>query len=233
MHPGVVLGIAAHPDDLDFGAAGTLAYFASQGAKVYYLILTDGSNGTADPAVSVQSLITSRQEEQRAANSAIGGAGVDFLTYPDGALEVTMQLKHDIAAAIRTYKPDIVITMDPSMVYAAEEGFINHPDHRAAGQATLDAVYPLARDHLAFPDLLEQGMQPHQTTSVLLINLNEHNYVVDISECFDKKISAITAHTSQMGDSADVIDMITVSSQNIGKADGFKYAEGFVRIDIR
>lgn len=233
LTPQVVLGVAAHPDDLDFGASGTLAHFAQKGAKVYYLILTDGGKGTSDPNVSPETLIEARESEQRAAVAAIGGAGVDFLRYPDACLEVSMDLKKHIVAAIRKYKPDVVVTIDPSMLYAAELGFINHPDHRAAGQAALDAVFPLARDHLSFPELESESLTTHCTPTVLLINFNEHNYVVDISDTFTNKIDAIKAHNSQVSDSAEILRWISEMSGTVGQDQGFKYAEAFVRIDIK
>ena len=157
LKPKVVLGVAAHPDDLDFGASGTMAGFAKNGAAVHYLIVTDGSKGSSDTKLSSADLIKIREKEQRKAVKAIGGKSVTFLGYPDGELEVTMALKKDIVKVIRTLKPDVVITMDPSMLYSAKRGFINHPDHRAAAQATLDSVFPLARDHMVFPEILANG----------------------------------------------------------------------------
>lgn len=232
LKPKVVLGVAAHPDDLDFGAAGTLAVFAAGGARVHYLILTDGGKGTSDIHISSTELRRIRHREQEAACKAVGGHGVEFLDYPDGALEVTMQLKEDIVRAIRTIKPDTVITMDPSMIYAASRGFINHPDHRAAGQATLDAVYPLARDHLAFPELYNNGLEPHKVKTVLLTNFEHHDYCVDISSTIEHKLEALAAHASQMGDIAGVQQRMRQQAQRLGEAAGYDYAECFVRIDI-
>ena len=163
LRPKVVLGIAAHPDDLDFGAAGTMARFVADGAEVHYLIITDGSKGSEDAAITPAELTKIRETEQHAAVKVIGGKSVTFLGYPDGELELTMQLKRDVVKVIRSVKPDVVVTMDPSMLYSADRGFINHPDHRAAGQAALDAVFPLARDHMAFPELFAEGYVPHKT----------------------------------------------------------------------
>lgn len=233
LHPKVVLGIAAHPDDLDFGAAGTMAKFASAGAKVYYLIITDGSKGSSNLHITSSELVKIRETEQRAAVRAIGGTDVTFLGYPDGELEITMELKKDIVRIIRSVKPDVVITMDPAMIYSAARGYINHPDHRAAGQAALDAVYPLARDHLTFPQLYAEGYLPHKTPTVLLINFDTSNFAVDISDTFEHKIKALQAHTSQVEDIVRVRMWLDEISKKLGKTAGYKRAETFIRIDLQ
>ena len=231
LHPQVVLGVGAHPDDLDFMAGGSLATFAAQGAKVYYLILTDGSRGSADLSADSQALVATRKAEQDAAVKATGAAGSEFLDYTDGQLEITMELKKDIIRVIRKLKPDVVITFDPSMFYFAAQGFINHPDHRAAGQATLDAVFPLARDHLSFPELLEEGYAPHKVKTVLLSNFEKQDFFIDISDTIDAKIAALAAHTSQMPNMPAVETMIRTMAKNTGDKAGSHFAEGFVRID--
>lgn len=233
LKPKVVLGIAAHPDDLDFGAAGTMAKFASEGAEVYYLILTDGSKGSEDPEMTAEKLTKIREAEQRDAVSVIGGKGVTFLGHPDGLLEVTMDLKKEIVKEIRTRKPDVVVTMDPSVLYSPNRGFINHPDHRAAGQATLDAVFPLARDHMSFPDLFEQGFKPHKVKTVLLVNFETSNFYMDISDTFDKKIAALKAHASQIKDIDQVEVWMRQNSAKAGGQIGRTFAEPFERIDVR
>ncbi|MDL2342398.1 MAG: PIG-L family deacetylase [Patescibacteria group bacterium] len=232
LTPKIVLGVAAHPDDLDFGASGAMAAFAAQGAAVYYLLLTDGSKGSADYHASTVDLIKTRQAEQRAAIQAIGAKDVKFLDYPDGELEVTMDVKRDIVREIRTIRPDVVITMDPSVLYSAEQGMINHPDHRAAGQATLDAVYPLARDHLSMPELFAEGYEPHKVATLLLINFNEQNFTVDISQTIDLKLKALEAHASQMPDVAKTQAMVRDIASGIGAKSGYQFGEGYIRIDI-
>ncbi len=119
------------------------------------------------------------------------------------------------------------------MIYSAEQGFINHPDHRAAGQAALDAVFPLARDHMTFPELYAEGFEPHKTLDVLLINFNSHDYYVDISKVIDKKIAALEAHSSQMPDMKAVEKRVRQMAQDVGKISGYPLAEGFIRISIR
>jgi len=232
LNPKVVLGVAAHPDDLDFGASGTMAGFAKNGADVHYLIVTDGSKGSSDMKLSSTELIKIREEEQRNAVKEVGGKSVTFLGYPDGELEITMALKKDIVKVIRRLKPDVVITMDPSMLYSAERGFINHPDHRAAAQATLDSVFPLARDHMVFPELFANGYLPHKTATVLLTNFNTNDFVVDITDTFPNKIAALKAHASQIADIEEVKGWMSEIAGKIGKASGYKYAEGFIRIDL-
>lgn len=233
LTPKIVLGIAAHADDLDYGAAGTMATFAAAGAAVHYLILTDGSKGSGDSDLSTAELIDMREAEQREATKVIGGKSVQFLNYPDGELEVTMDLKKDIVKVIRTIKPDVVVTNDPSTFYAVQRGFINHPDHRAAGQAALDAVFPLARDRLTFPELFAEGYQPHKVSTVLLMNLETGNYLVDITDTFETKIAVLKAHASQVGDIAATREWMKEIASDYGQQAGYSLAESFMRIDIR
>lgn len=232
LQPKIVLGIAAHPDDLDVIAGGTIARFASQGAEVHYLILTDGGKGSDDPAMTSAQLTELRHTEQQTALKIVGGSSIAFLDYPDGELEITMELKKQIVKTIRKLKPDTVITMDPTVIYSAEKGIINHPDHRAAGQAVLDAVFPLARDRLTFPDLYEQGYLPHKVSTILLSNFNKSNYAVDITDTFDLKFEALKAHVSQFGNIDDSSWLKEMARQQ-GEAAGFELAESFVRIDVR
>lgn len=232
LTPKVVLGIAAHPDDLDANAGGTMAAYARSGADVYYLILTDGGNGSEDPGMTAQKLMYIRRQEQRDAGDITGLKDVFFCDYRDGSLENTVDVRRDIVKIIRTVKPDVVITWDPSGLYCANKGFINHPDHRAAGQAALDAVYPLARDHMAFPDLFEQGYAPHKTATVLLMNLDNHNFCVDITATLETKLQALATHTSQVSDVAAMRSLWTGLAAEAGQSSGITYAEAFMRIDI-
>jgi LmbE family N-acetylglucosaminyl deacetylase len=231
LSPKVVLGIAAHPDDLDVGAGGTIAQFASQGAEIHYLILTDGGKGSDDESITTAELVAIRHTEQQAALDILDGKTITFLDYPDGELEVTLELKKQIVKTIRHIKPDVVITMDPTVVYSAANGIINHPDHRAAGQATLDAVFPLARDRLTFPELHSEGYLAHKTPTLLLINFNESNYAVNITDHFDKKVSALKAHVSQFGD-FDETRWLRKFAETQGAKYGYSLAESFMRIDI-
>jgi LmbE family N-acetylglucosaminyl deacetylase len=233
--PKRVLAVAAHPDDIDFGFAGSIAKWAQTGAEIYYLIITDGSKGTDDRSIEAAKLIKIREDEQRAAAKLLGAKKVFFLGYPDSELMITAELKKQVTRYIRQLKPDTVLVMDPTMIYSNVRGFgfINHPDHRVAGQVTLDAIFPLARDHLTFPDLLTEGLEPHKVSTVLMINFEKHNFAVDIGSTLEKKLSALAFHTSQMPDLNATQQMVKGWAETSGKHYGYKYAEAFVRLDIR
>lgn len=230
--PRRVLAVGAHPDDIDYGYAGSIAKWTQAGTEVYYLILTDGSKGTDDRSITPRKLSAIRRREQEVAAKHLGAKEVFFLDYVDGELAVTQELKRDIVRYIRRVKPDTVLVFDPTVVYAADRGFINHPDHRAAGQATLDAVFPLARDHLAFPELLQDGLEPHKVATLLLMNFERQNFVVDITGTLAQKVSALALHASQISDMEAERAKVTEWAEAAGKAAGYRYAEAFMRIDI-
>lgn len=232
LQPQVVLGVVAHPDDLEFGMAGSVAKFIAEGAKGYYFILTNANKGTEDRSLTSDQLRDIRRNEQREAGKILGLTDVFFGDYDDGALEVTQAVKRDIARVIRQVKPDVVLTMDPTMVYSADRGIINHTDHRAAGQATLDAVYPLARDHLTFPELLAEGLEPHKVKTVLMNSFDAANFYVDITAHLDTKLQALGAHASQLGDPAAAFDRVREWASLAGAKVGAQYAEGFTRLDL-
>ncbi len=148
--PDRVLVVAAHPDDIEFGAAGTVARWVGEGAEVRYLVMTRGDKGSDDPAADPAAIGRAREAEQRAAAAEIGVTGVDFLDEPDGQVEPSLRLRERVTFAIRSFRPEAVMTHDPTVVFVNNE-WVNHPDHRAVGQVTVDAVYPTARDPLNFP----------------------------------------------------------------------------------
>jgi LmbE family N-acetylglucosaminyl deacetylase len=230
--PERVLAIGAHADDIDFGASGSIAAWAKAGAHIEYVVITDGCKGTADKEIASEQLAATRQTEQREAAKILGAADVHFLGYEDGALEITQKLKKDLVEVIRKVKPDTVVVMDPTMVYSSQLGYINHTDHRAAGQATLDAIYPLARDHLSFPELLTAGLEPHKVTHVLLLNFEKQNCFIDISDTFDLKLAGLFAHKSQIPDTEKLRMTLRTRAEEAGQKSGFALAEGFVRIDV-
>ena len=230
LKPKVILGVVAHPDDLEFGMAGTVAKYIAEGAKVYYLILTNANKGSSDRSMTSDELRDIRRTEQRAAGKVLGLSDVFFCDYEDGALEVCMDVKRDIVRIVRQVRPDVVLTMDPTMMYDVGRGFINHSDHRAAGQSALDAVYPLARDHLSFPELLQEGLEPHNVATVLMAHFGKENFYVDISPHIDTKLKALAAHKSQVAEPA--FEMVRQWGAQMGSKVGAAYAEGFVRIDI-
>lgn len=231
LQPKVVLAVGAHPDDMDFGAGGTLATFAAMGAEIHYLQLTDGGSGSSDHSVNREQVRDIRKEEQQHACDILGGKGVEFLDYCDGCLTNNLELKTAIVKTIRRLQPDVVITMDPTMVYSDVYGIINHPDHRAAGQAVLDAVYPLARDHLSLPELYATGYKPHKVSTVLLINFDRSNYNVDVSEQIQTRIKVTEAHVSQNG--ANMATTLVDMARQKGDEYGCEYAESFIRLDIQ
>lgn len=236
LKPKIVLGVAAHPDDLDYCVGATMAAFAQQGADVYYLVLTDGGKGSSDRAMTSAKLRDLRREEQRAAARALGVKEVFFCDYPDGELENTLDVKRDVVKIIRQVKPEVIVAPDPTVVYSAAYGMINHPDHRSAGQAAIDAAYPLARDHMTFPELLEQGLEPHDTPTLLLFSFDldpeRANYAVDITGTLELKFGAIEAHASQFADAKSVRQTLRDMASKAGSKFGYGSAEPFVRVDI-
>jgi LmbE family N-acetylglucosaminyl deacetylase len=223
----VILGVAAHPDDLDFSASGTIAKWIKDGAKVYYLICTDGRKGSDDPKMTEEKLIKIRRREQIDAGKILGLKNVFFLKHRDTELVADIKLKREIASYIRRLKPDIVVTLDPTYVYSGERGMINHTDHRAVGEAALDAIYPLSRDRLTFREL---SLAPHKVKTVYLTCFDNPMDIVDISETFSLKIKCLNAHVSQISD--NTIKRITKWARALGKKKGYRYAEGFIRITL-
>lgn len=233
LKPKIILGVVAHPDDLEFGMAGTVAKFVAEGAKGYYFILTNANKGTDDRSLTSDQLRDTRRTEQREAGKILGLTDVFFGDYEDGGLEITQDLKRDIVRIIRQVKPDVVLTMDPTMVYSEKYGFINHPDHRAAAQATLDAVYPLARDHLTFPELLNgEHLEPHKVKTVLMSNFDRQNFHVDITDFVETKVRALGAHASQLPDPESAFKMVRSRAELEGAKVGARYAESFIRLDL-
>jgi LmbE family N-acetylglucosaminyl deacetylase len=189
-----VLCVAAHPDDIDYGAAGTVAKLTGRGVEVSYCVITDGQAGEAagTPRDQVAAL---RQAEQRRAAQLVGVSEVCFLGYPDGALTPGFQLRRDLAGLIRRLRPDLVITHSPQR--NLDQLFASHPDHLAAGEAALCAVYPDARNGHAHPELAEQGLQPWTVREVWLVAHAEPDLFLDVTESYELKLAAIRAHASQ------------------------------------
>jgi LmbE family N-acetylglucosaminyl deacetylase len=197
--PRRVLAVMAHPDDIEFMAGAVLARWARDGAEVYFLLLTDGDSGSRDPAMTREALVALRHAEQRKAAATIGAVDVRFLGYPDGRLLPSIEVRLAIARAIRQVRPDAVITSDPRFYYS--DDYINHPDHRAAGEATLAAVMPLANTRLAAPELLAEGLEPHDVHEVYLAAADQANCWIPVSEeDAAVQIEALRAHASQVGD---------------------------------
>lgn len=193
-----VMVIVAHPDDAEFGCAGTVAKWARAGKEIVYVLCTDGSHGTSDPTISPDRLKTIRATEQRAACARLGVRAVVFLDYEDGMLTPNLELRRDLTRVIRRYKPDIAIVQDPTRRWGGQT-YLNHPDHRAAGEAALDAIYPAARDRWTFPELLHEGLEPHKVQEVFISGTDQPEIWVDITETIDDKLAALKEHHSQVG----------------------------------
>jgi len=199
------LVVAAHPDDADFGAGGAAALLARSGWEVRYLVVTDGSKGSDDPSFTPHQLVETRAGEQRVAAAHLGVASVGFLGFTDGELTASRDLLGAIVREIRAFRPYAVYTHDPEPV-VHNEGFINHSDHRATGLATVDAVYPAARDRLNFPEQVAEGLAPHVVRELYLWGSNQPNCDVDISSVVEAKIEALLLHGSQFNNDDGFID---------------------------
>jgi len=195
------LVVVAHPDDIDFGMAGTMAVLTSQGVDVAYCLITSGDAGGDDSTLSKEERAEIRESEQTAAAAVVGVTKLTFLRWPDGQVEPTLELRKAIARVIREHRPDLVITQSPERNF--ERIYASHPDHLAAGEATLRAVYPDARNPHAFPELLAEGYAPHAVPTVW-VGGSTPNMVVDITESFSTKIAALRSHVSQVGHRDDL-----------------------------
>jgi LmbE family N-acetylglucosaminyl deacetylase len=226
--PTIAMSIHAHPDDQEFTVAGTLAKWAGQGCRIISVIVTSGDAGSNDPskdAAYKSQLAHIREDEQIAANLNLGIRETAFLHYPDGELEATLQLRKDLARLIRRYKPEVVVTGDPRRVFYGSD-YTNHPDHRAAAEAAVYAVFPSAGTRLIFADLLDEGYEPHNVRKLYLNGANKPDAWVDIRETLDLKIASLKKHVSQLGD-WDPTDMLREWAAETGKEQGLEAAESF------
>jgi LmbE family N-acetylglucosaminyl deacetylase len=231
------LVVAAHPDDPDFGVAGTAARLAKDGHTVHYLMVTSGDAGSDDPSLSPDELIRAREAEQLTAGQILGLRGVHFLRYPDGEVQPTLELRKDIVRVMRRLKADVVLCQDPRALVDDDSTYLNHPDHRAAGQAALDAAFPAAGNPSAFRDLMAEGLPAHKVKEVWLYFTSAEyvNHWIDITETIEQKIQALEAHVSQIGDWAKTgglrREMLKWAEDAASRHKlGYQYAEGFQRI---
>ena len=198
-----ILVIVAHPDDVDFGSAGTVAVWTEAGIEVTYCLVTNGDAGGSDRSVSRADMVTLRQAEQTAAAKQVGVTGLIWLGYPDGRVEASLELRRDLARVIRTVRPGRVVCPSPERNYARIAG--SHPDHRAVGAAALDAVYPDARNPFAFPELLaDEQLEPWTVPQVWIPMGPGADHYVDITATFARKIAALTSHASQIPDAGQL-----------------------------
>jgi LmbE family N-acetylglucosaminyl deacetylase len=194
-----ILAVMAHPDDIDFGIAGSVATWTDAGVDVTYLIVTDGDAGGAELGVPRSEMGPRRRDEQRAAAAIVGVDDVRFLGYPDGRLQPTLELRRDLSRVIRELRPQRVVAMNPER--NLDRIYASHPDHLATASATLDAVYPDARNRWAHPELLDEGFEPHTVDEVWITTAAASaTHCVDVTATMERKIAALLAHKSQMPD---------------------------------
>ena len=222
--------VVAHPDDAEWGCAGTVAKWCTQGWEVVYVLCTDGSKGSDDPEMTSQKLVEVRAQEQRNAGKVLGLKQVVFLGYEDSMLEPTLELRTDIAREIRRYRPDVLICNSP-VRRLHESGYIGHPDHYAAGEAALSAVFPTARDRLTNPELLDEGLEPHKVREVWISEHEEPNHYVDVTAHIETAVEALKQHKSQVSAEDAGVHMRHWRS-SIGEKVGFQYAESFKRFKL-
>jgi len=219
--------ITPHADDAEYGIAGTVAKWAQQGKKVIYVVCTNGNKGSNDPQMQPEKLATIREQEQLAAAKLLGLKEVIFLRHEDQALEDTPQFRKEIVRLIRMYRPEVVATSDPYRRY------IWHRDHRITGRVVLDAIFPYARDRWSYPDLVEQGLEPHKVKEVLLWGAEEPNYFTDITDTFEIKMAALHCHHSQVGHfPQEWDDLLKQRYEQLAEGKGFALAEAFHRVEI-
>jgi LmbE family N-acetylglucosaminyl deacetylase len=197
--PKKIAVIMAHPDDAEFICAGTVARWADEGHEVVYVLLTSGDKGSDDPEMTPERLIATREAEQREAARILGVKDVHFMKRADAYLEPNLELRRELTRVIRRLQPDVVVCQDPTVRWVDTQ-YINHPDHRAAGEATLAAIFPSARDRLTFPELLAEGLEPHKVREIYLAGAQAPDVAIDITAQMERKLASLRAHASQLGD---------------------------------
>ena len=228
--PRCVLAVAAHPDDLEFSCAGTLALWTKQGAKVVYLICTSGEAGFDRPGLSREERIVIREGEQRAAAEVLGVDEVVFMRESDGLLEPNLALRRKIVREIRRVQPDTVLCWDPAVLWI-NNSMVNHPDHRAAAQATVDAVFPSAGLVYLHEEFTREGLYPWKPDRLFIFRFDGGDTFSDIEETIDLKITALKKHKSQVKD-WDPEPFIRKTAERQGKVRGIRYAEAFKVIQL-
>ena len=229
--PRRVLSIHAHPDDQEFTVGGTLAKWARAGSEIVTVCVTSGDAGSNKytlPGMTREKLLPIREEEQRRACGVLGIKDIVFLRYPDSALVPSIDLRRDLARLIRRYRPDAVLCGDPTVRYYGN-GYLNHPDHRVVADAALDAVFPDAVTRFIYPELLEEGLEPHQVKEVYIHGSERPDTFIDVSESLQVKLDALAEHRSQLGE-WDPREMIAAWSREQGKPRGLEAAESFLRM---
>lgn len=230
--PERILVVTAHPDDVDFGVAGSVAVWTDAGAAVTYCVVTDGDAGGFDPAVPRSEIPRIRRAEQTAAAAEVGVKDLVFLGYPDGRLVVSLDLRRDLARVIRQVRPQRVVAQSPERLW--DRIYASHPDHLAAGEAAVCAVYPDARNPFAFPELMEEGLEAWTVPEVWLMASAGADTFVDVTEQFGRKLAALRSHVSQETDrdgqlETRIGEWLTATAAAAGMGEG-RLAEGFRRV---
>ena len=223
--------VVAHADDAELRCSGTVATWCKQGMEVVYILCTDSSRGSRDGTMTPERLAAIRMEEQKAAGRLLGLADVVFLGYADGTLQPTLELRQDITREIRRYKPDVLICQYP-MRNLTGNGYLGHPDHIAAGEAALAAVFPSARDHLIFPELLDAGFDTHYVREVLVMDHPEPDRWIDVTEGVDTAVKALMAHESQAV-ARNAAERIRERRARLAAGHGMDYAETFKQFNLQ
>ena len=226
--------VVAHADDAEYGCSGTVAKLCAEGWEMVYVLCTDGSKGSSDREITQAELAAMRRQEQIDAGKVLGLKDVVFLDYEDSMLQPTLELRRDIAREIRRHRPDVVLCPYPMRSLDGGWG-VGHPDHLAAGEATLSAVFPAARDHMTFPELLKAGFEPHKVAEVWVIGHPDPDLWVDVTEHMDTSISALLQHRSQVDYASpeSVGERMREWRRSRGEGRGIQYAEAFRRISFR
>jgi LmbE family N-acetylglucosaminyl deacetylase len=230
--PARAMTIFAHPDDAEHCCGGTLATWARQGAEITMFIITDASKGSDDRTITNEQLVAIRIAEQGRAAQALGVIRVVHLGYEDGVLQPTIELRRDIARVVRQHRPEVVIVMDPDIRFGSDS-YINHPDHRAAGEAVLYGIFPAAGNHRFYPELLAEGLEPHTVKEVWIEGMSGGavSVCVDVTEAMDAKIAALAEHKSQFA-IADVEPFVRRWTAETGNKVGVAFAESYRRITL-
>lgn len=226
--------VTAHPDDAEYGCSGSVAKWCRMGWEVVYVLCTDGSKGSEDREITSKRLVEIRAEEQINAGKTLGLKTVEFLGYPDGYLEPTLDVRRDISRQIRKHKPDVLITTNPTRDLMSS-GYVGHPDHFAAGEAALSAVFPSARDHLTFPELFsDEGLEPHKVREVWVMTFGDGaDFWNPLTEQdVNTSIAALKEHTSQVNDPDQAAKWMKQRRAELGKKIGANYAESFKKFTL-
>ena len=226
--------VVAHADDAEFGCSGSVAKLCAEGWEVVYVMCTDGSKGSSDPEMTREKLAGIRRKEQIDAGKVLGLKDVAFLDNEDSLLQPTLEVRRDIAREIRRHKPDVLICPYPIRTMDGSWG-VGHPDHIAAGEAALSAVFPTARDHMSFPELLEEGLEPHKVAEVWIMGHPEPDHWVDVTDHLETSIKSLKQHVSQVSgmDEDRVNQVMREGRRERAKGHGMQYAESFKRITMR